>query len=159
MAEAIELGADLTQLADHHLLIANAAMRLPQDACALRQDAQLAAWKEGHGGRIENLPQFKYLARANQLRRLEHLLRFHQVSGAALIAGAPLRGTALAFGRRNPGLPRRDTCDQQKWNERRDYGSHHTTSFGATAATPRPGSESGSSRRPSSGSAFRPENA
>ena len=128
MAEAVELCTDLTELSDHHLLIANTAIRLRQHIRALRQNAQLAAWKERHGGGIENLAQFNYLARANQFRRFEHLLRFHQVSRAALIASAPLRGTTLAFGRRNPGLPRRDTCDEQKWDQHCDHGPQHSTS-------------------------------
>src|SRR5437773_1618364 len=84
---SIERRTHRTQLSDHHVLIAYAAIRLRQNVRALRQNAQLPAWKEGHVGGIENLPQLNYFARANQFRRLEYLLRFHEVSGAALIAG------------------------------------------------------------------------
>ena len=132
MAESVELRADLTHFSDHHLLIADPAIRLRQYVRTLRQDAQLPARKEGHFVGIENLTQFNNLAAANQLRGLEHLLGFHQVSGTALIAGTPLRRTPLAFSRRSPRLCRRSRRDEQNCKEYCEHGSHIRTSLGVS---------------------------
>ncbi len=113
--EPVELRADLTDLGQHHLLIAAALVRLRVHERPLEMHVEPTRAEERHR-RPEFVGQTDYLAGLDLLDGVEHGLRRHQVAGAALIAGAPFRRAARAFGRHGPTrrLRQRDGIRHQR---------------------------------------------
>jgi len=101
VGEAIELGADLADLREHHLLVGDAVVGAGHRAGNLDMHVEAARAGERHVG-VEHVRELDDLAGLDQLERIEHRLRLHVVGRAALVTGAPFRWTALAVGRRQP---------------------------------------------------------
>src|SRR5437773_2449346 len=71
MSEAVELGADLADLAEQHFLVAAAPVRLRVHERALGVDVELTGGRHGHRRR-EDVAELDDFAGADELDGLEH---------------------------------------------------------------------------------------
>src|SRR5712671_8133277 len=98
MRKAVELCADLADLGGHHFLVAAARVPSGIHEGALGVHIEDARAEEGHAG-PENVAELDHLAGLDEPRAAQHGLGIlHVISRAALVARAPLRRAALAFG-------------------------------------------------------------
>src|SRR3989449_1199011 len=140
VGEAIELRADLPDLAQEHLFVAAAPVGLRVHERPLDVDVELARGGDRHLRR-EDVPQLDDLAGLDELRSAHDGRRLHVVGGAALVAGAPLRGAALAVGGRAPGLSGGDGGHEPQRQRQgdTDSGSAHGILPGGFIAAAREG--------------------
>ena len=103
MGEAVELRADLADFREHHLLVAAALVGLWVHECALQVHVEAPRAEERHTS-AKHVREVDHLAGLDQLDGVEHDLRFHEIAGAALVADAPFRRAASAFGAALPTM-------------------------------------------------------
>jgi hypothetical protein len=102
MAEAIELGADLADLGQHHFLVAAALVRAGVHEGPFDVHVEAAGAEKRHR-RAEYMGQFDHFAGLDEFCRIEDGFGLHQVAGTSLVASAPFRRAADAFCRHRPG--------------------------------------------------------
>ncbi len=104
MRKTVELRADLADLGGHHLLVAAARVPSGVHEGALGVHVEDARPEERHAG-AEDVAELDHLAGLDEPRAAQHRLRvLHVIARAALVARAPLRRAALAFGGQVPDL-------------------------------------------------------
>jgi hypothetical protein len=88
VAKAVELGADLTDLGDHDLLVGDAVVGAGHRIRDFDMEVEAARAGERHLV-VEHMGELDDLAGLHQLERVEHGLRRDVVGGAALVGRAP----------------------------------------------------------------------
>src|SRR5213594_3514225 len=98
MREAVELRADLADFTGHDFLVAAARVPSGIHEGALGMQVENARAEEGHAG-PEDVAELDHLAGLDETRAAQYGLGIlHMVPRAALVARAPFRRAALAFG-------------------------------------------------------------